>query len=276
MPRSRGYLEQLVASAGPVSALRTPRQLDWGPTRLPEPLLSEPVELPARPVSRQRTTPRPPAAIVEPRVEPLQPESTNPSGVLSPPPRLRSVPPVAEPPVVHHPEQARISAPEKAVPVVAPRPAPEPSVRSTAEPARPTPEATVVSQPPEVTLPSIRPLPGQELALERLEALSRRFGSSFATPAPPPAALAEATPPPPATAAVRDERPLPITLPALPEPRPPAPRLEIGRIEVFVAAAPAPPPAPVAVPSAPVTGRPTSPPPARLSRPGVTYGFGQG
>lgn len=282
MRQRRGYLDLLVETAQPARGVWTPFQPGWGPTRLPEPV-AEDAEMQTAPAPR---TPQRRPGVLVPAAEPARTEVGR-AGLLPPeapvnaPVVLRAVPAPSSP-VATGREPASRRGPDAGSAVGEPsqrseRPGRgEPTVAPT-HPARPDDPA-----PAPVVLPPVPVFPDTQAALQRLDALARRFGALLPTPseeATPSAAgpvLREPVPDKGERPAVAPTVPL-LTAAPRPAPPPALPAVQIGSIEVFVTGPTAPAAPAVAVTAAPPTPVPALTVPAgRLSRPFPGFGFGQG
>lgn len=259
---SAGYLERLIAGAEGRSAVRAPYRRAWGPSAVP--MLERPgasTPEPSRRSSEQRDRPgHEPVPATPSPVRPGPPPVERPPG-----PRAAAEPPTAPPPASAGTPQAAAEPPsprteaDRSLPVTVPHPRTvERAVRRSKPARRPVP------QPPSLatgraasTVPTAPPAPPP-----------RRTSTSASTPR-------HERPRDP----VRDAIPAAATRVLAPTRRPPIarrepqsqarPLVQIGTVDVHVAAPPAPPVPPPPVPAATIPSGP-------LSRPAPVFGLAQG
>jgi hypothetical protein len=259
--RSTGYLERLIAGAEGRSAVRAPYRRAWGPSAVP--MLERPEaptpDQPSRRSSARRDRPASePVPATPSRARPGPPPIERP-----PAPSAAAEPPTPPPPASAATRQAAAEPPSpgtepvRALPVTASRPrAAEHAARRSKPAPRPVPQP-----------PSLAP----ERAVTSVQA---------AAPAPRRASTHASTPRQERLSdPVRDAIPASATYVLRPPRRPPVaqrepqvqarPLVQIGTVDVHVAAPPAPPAPPPPVPVATI-------PSAPLSRPAPVFGLAQG
>jgi hypothetical protein len=270
--RRSGYLDRLLdVGARPRSAAaRPPRQIAWGPPAVIAPEADGSAVQAARTEPTARRTVRPASSR-----RPLHPE-TEPAAPLAGQPVRRARAAGSQPAArAQHrapPEPAPASSPAAPRPAEPPRTMPGPPAPATSRPP-PLPLVPRPQAPEDRAQPLAAPVPP---VLERLEANSLRLparpGPGSARPPAAPAATRAARPAVGLTA--RQATPVAEVRKQRDEPAR-EPQVRIGTIEVTVAAPPPLPPAPPA-PAQPLPAAAVPAPVARLSRPSMSYGLGQG